>query len=134
MEVRDTDRYGRLVAEVRLADGRSLNRELVQAGMAWWYKDYAPKDTELARLEAAARQAKQGLWSEPHPVEPWVFRRGEASGDPETPAAGAQSRTRSLGPSTAAPSAGGAHTIHTGPRGGQFSINENGNKQYVPRK
>src|SRR5262245_32061399 len=29
---RDTDRYGRTVAEVILPDGRSMNRELVRAG------------------------------------------------------------------------------------------------------
>jgi hypothetical protein len=29
---------------------------------------------------------------------------------------------------------GGGHTIHTGPRGGQYYINENGNKTYVPKR
>jgi endonuclease YncB( thermonuclease family) len=43
-----TDRYGRLVGEVLLPDGRSLNRELIRAGLAWWYRSYAPKDTPLA--------------------------------------------------------------------------------------
>ena len=32
--VHDTDRYGRLVGEVQLPDGRSLNQELVRAGLA----------------------------------------------------------------------------------------------------
>jgi micrococcal nuclease len=36
--VQDTDRYGRLVGDVLLPDGRSLNQELVRAGMAWWYR------------------------------------------------------------------------------------------------
>ena len=35
---RDTDRYGRTVAEVILPDGRSMNREMVRQGMAWWYQ------------------------------------------------------------------------------------------------
>jgi endonuclease YncB( thermonuclease family) len=43
----DTDRYGRTVAEVILPDGRSLNREMVRQGMAWWYRRYAPADREL---------------------------------------------------------------------------------------
>jgi endonuclease YncB( thermonuclease family) len=34
--VHTTDRYGRLVGEVLLPDGRSLNQELVKASMAWW--------------------------------------------------------------------------------------------------
>jgi micrococcal nuclease len=62
--VRDTDRYGRVVGEMLLPSGRHLNRELVRAGLAWWYRKYAPNDTTLARLEAEARQAKRGLWSE----------------------------------------------------------------------
>ncbi len=68
--VKDHDRYGRLVAEVFLPDGRSLNQELVQAGMAWWYTQFAPQDTLLQQLEAEARQAKRGLWSDPHAVLP----------------------------------------------------------------
>ncbi len=34
--VHATDRYGRLVGEVLLPDGRSRSQELVTAGMAWW--------------------------------------------------------------------------------------------------
>jgi micrococcal nuclease len=34
--VQTTDRYGRLVGEVLLPDGRSRNQKLVKAGMAWW--------------------------------------------------------------------------------------------------
>jgi endonuclease YncB( thermonuclease family) len=32
--IRDTDRYGRVVGEVPLPDGRSINQELVKAGIA----------------------------------------------------------------------------------------------------
>jgi endonuclease YncB( thermonuclease family) len=73
--VRDTDRYGRLVADVILPDGRSLNRELVAAGMAWWYRQYAKDDATLAKLEAEAKAAKRGLWSDPHAIAPWTWRR-----------------------------------------------------------
>src|SRR3954447_24317753 len=45
---RDRDRYGPTVAVVILPDGKSLNRELVGRGMAWWYQEYAPHDRELA--------------------------------------------------------------------------------------
>ena len=34
----DRDRYGRIVGEVFLDPRRSLNRELVEAGWAWWYR------------------------------------------------------------------------------------------------
>ena len=49
----DRDRYGRLIAEVRLRDGRSLNRELVRAGYAWRFRRYS-RNLVLATLEAEA--------------------------------------------------------------------------------
>jgi micrococcal nuclease len=69
----DTDQYGRTVAWVS-ADGKSLNRELVAAGLAWWYRHYAPGDKDLADLEHAARKQKIGLWSIANPLPPWEFR------------------------------------------------------------
>ena len=71
----DTDRYGRAVADVILADGRILNHEVVRAGLAWRYRKYAPDIGTLAELEAVARDAKRGLWSQPNPVPPWEWRR-----------------------------------------------------------
>src|SRR5262245_3695607 len=75
--VQNTDRYGRLVGDVLLPDGRSLNQELVKAGMAWWYRPYAPNDIMLAQLEAEARTAKRGLWADAHAVPPWQWRKGQ---------------------------------------------------------
>lgn len=69
------DKYKRLVADVILEDGRILNQELVKSGFAWWYKQFSPHDEVLNRLEAEARQAKIGLWSQPHPEPPWLFRK-----------------------------------------------------------
>jgi micrococcal nuclease len=71
-----TDRYGRIVGEALLPDGRSLNQELVKAGMAWWYRQYAPNDTTFAQLEAEARAAKYGLWADTDPTPPWEWRKG----------------------------------------------------------
>lgn len=68
------DRYGRLVAEVRLPDGTSLNERLVREGYAWWYRHYSD-ERRFADAERAARQARRGLWSEANPVAPWDFRR-----------------------------------------------------------
>jgi len=75
---RDTDRYGRTVAEVILPDGRSLNREMVRSGLAWWYRQYAPADRQLAALESEAKGAHRGLWAQPNPVAPWEWRHGQA--------------------------------------------------------
>jgi endonuclease YncB( thermonuclease family) len=77
VNVRDTDRYGRTVADVRLGpslDSRHLNAEQVKRGMAWWYRKYAPRDTTLQRLEQEARTAKRGLWAEAKPTPPWEWR------------------------------------------------------------
>ena len=91
--VHDTDRYGRLVGEVLLPDGRSLNQELVKAGMAWWYRQYAPNDTTLAQLEAEARTAKRGLWADANPVPPWEWRKGQRASSTAASAPAAVSPT-----------------------------------------
>ncbi len=57
-----------------LPDGRVLNRELVRAGFAWWYRRYAPDDEMLAQLEQEAREAQRGLWADAEPVPPWEWR------------------------------------------------------------
>ncbi len=64
------DRYGRILGDVFLPDGQSLNQELVRAGYAWWFRRYS-NDVTLARLEEEARAAKVGLWADPHAVPPW---------------------------------------------------------------
>ncbi len=80
VEVTDRDRYGRLVGIVRLPDGESLNEALVAAGLAWWYRRYAPGDAALRRAEQQARDARRGLWSRAGPVPPWEWRRGRREG------------------------------------------------------
>jgi micrococcal nuclease len=74
VHVRDVDRYKRTVAEIILPDGRSLNRELVRAGLAWWFQRYARHETILAELEVDARAAQRGLWADKNPIPPWEFR------------------------------------------------------------
>ena len=75
VRTKNVDQYGRVVGEVLLPGGRSVNREMVRAGFAWWYSDYAKKDLELAALEREAKAARRGLWADPNPVPPWVWRR-----------------------------------------------------------
>ena len=73
------DRYDRELAEVLLPDGRSLNRELVAAGFAWWYRKYST-DRSLETLERTARTERRGLWAVPNPVPPWEFRASNQRG------------------------------------------------------
>jgi len=67
------DKHRRTVADVMLPEGSTVNKELVRAGFAWWYRQYS-KDTAIEQLEREARNAKRGLWAEPSPVPPWVYR------------------------------------------------------------
>ena len=69
------DKYGRTLAHVLLPDGTHVNHELVKEGWCWWYRKYAPRDTELEGLEREARDAKKGLWADPEPVPPWEWRK-----------------------------------------------------------
>jgi len=84
VKVKEKDRYGRTVGEVILPSGKSLNRELVREGFAWWYREYAPDDKILERLESAARAAERGLWADAKPIPPWEFRKGRAEPDDAT--------------------------------------------------
>jgi micrococcal nuclease len=74
VDVVDIDRYGRHVGIVHLGDGRILNHELVKAGLAWWYEEYAPNDTTLRRFEEDARRGRLGLWDDENPTPPWRHR------------------------------------------------------------
>jgi endonuclease YncB( thermonuclease family) len=72
----DIDRYGRTVALVTVFK-RLANEELVNAGFAWVYTRYCdrPICERWKMLEYEAREAKRGLWSDPHAIPPWEFRK-----------------------------------------------------------
>ena len=73
VEVRDVDRYGRLVARVAV-DGEDLSLALVRSGLAWHYTKYS-RDPKLTEAEMPAKSAKVGLWSRSDPIPPWEFRQ-----------------------------------------------------------
>ena len=77
VQVRDVDRYGRLVSRVQI-DGENLSVALVTEGLAWHYTRYSD-DPVLARAEVQARTTRTGLWSQPSPMPPWDFRRRSRS-------------------------------------------------------
>ncbi len=74
---KEKDRYGRLVARVRVND-TDVSLELVKAGLAWHYKRYS-SDPGLAGAEQQARAEGVGVWSLPDPIPPWEQRRGGVS-------------------------------------------------------
>ena len=75
--MRSKDRYGRTVADLFLGT-KNVNQEMVRAGMAWWFRRYAPRDMVLRDLEERAREAGLGLWADPDATAPWNFRKPTA--------------------------------------------------------
>ena len=68
------DRYGRELCTIRLKDGMDLNRRLLSLGLGWWFSRYSPNNKEYKALEETARRNRVGLWSQPDPVAPWIYR------------------------------------------------------------
>jgi micrococcal nuclease len=71
------DKYGRTIADVLLPDGSNVNQQLVKEGWCWWFRKFVPKDQKLKQFEQEAKDAKKGLWADPNPVPPWLYRRLE---------------------------------------------------------
>ena len=72
----DTDRYGRMVANLyHSKDGYDINASMVCAGYAWWYERYAPDSKLLEGCQEEAQQAPKGLWADDDPMPPWEWRR-----------------------------------------------------------
>jgi len=76
VRVKEKDKYGRQIATLE-AGGQDLGKQLVAEGLAWHYTHFSD-DEDLAAAEAEARAARRGLWGDPDPVPPWVWRAGEA--------------------------------------------------------
>lgn len=75
LEIHGKDKYGRVLADVLLADGSNVNHTLVKDGWCWWYRKYAPNDAILEQLEIEAIEAGRGLWADAEPIPPWKFRK-----------------------------------------------------------
>lgn len=70
--------YGREVAVVVLLEHRTeLQEALVTAGLAWVDGRFCKSDicAEWRILQKEARADGCGLWSDPSPVPPWIWRR-----------------------------------------------------------
>lgn len=57
------DRYGRLIGEIILPDGKNLNQELIKSGLAIHYKKYS-NSWAYSQLEIQARVKKIGIWAD----------------------------------------------------------------------
>ena len=70
-EIRDVDRYGRYVAELRLADGTNVNAQLVKEGLATAYTRYSK---DYVHLENQAKSKRKNIWRGEF-VNPEQYRR-----------------------------------------------------------
>lgn len=68
---------GMLDVDILLPNQRSVARALLYEGFAW-RRNGAQADTELDAAAADAQYAKRGLWSDPNPVAPWVYRASQS--------------------------------------------------------
>lgn len=78
MEAVDTDQYGRLVGVLYYRDldrRRSVNRLMVEQGLARWYSRYGGHGLGLEQAERDAQRRRRGVWSGRHRVAPWDHRR-----------------------------------------------------------
>jgi endonuclease YncB( thermonuclease family) len=81
LHIHGLDRYGRTLAVI-FVNGMDANLEQVRIGMAWCYTRYlsqAPAEIQASyrQAEAEARAQRLGLWSDPWPIEPWLWRRAK---------------------------------------------------------
>ena len=70
---RTKDRWGRTVARVSCG-GVDASSAQVQSGLAWAFTKYLT-DPSIAELEQKARGEGVGLWTQPFPVPPWIWRK-----------------------------------------------------------
>ncbi len=72
------DRWGRDICVV-FVDGKDIGLAQINAGFAWWDREYANQQSqqEQADYEAAEKRAEEtraGLWQDADPTPPWVWR------------------------------------------------------------
>jgi micrococcal nuclease len=76
MVIVEMDKYDRTVAELFLADGRSVNVEMVRAGMAYHYAKYSGNCAvkgAIVQAEDEAQSKRVGVWGGEY-QKPWEFR------------------------------------------------------------
>ena len=66
------DKYGRTVGRVLLGSF-DVNLELVRIGLAWRFDRYS-QEVAIGEAQQRASMNRLGLWQDPHPTPPWVWR------------------------------------------------------------
>ena len=74
LAIQGYDRYQRTLATVYDRQGQNINLIMVQQGMAWAYRQYL-QDVAYLQAEQTAREHRRGLWRDPSPIEPHLWRQ-----------------------------------------------------------
>lgn len=75
LKIKEKDRYGRYIGYISVEE-KDLSTELVKNGYAWVYRFFSTSPL-LLELEDTARKSKLGLWAEPNPIEPRLYRKSK---------------------------------------------------------
>ena len=76
-QVIETDKYGRKVAKV-YAENKNASRYMLEHGAAWHYgyfNIFSEEFEQYQYLEQTAHKNRIGLWQQPTPTPPWVWRK-----------------------------------------------------------
>ncbi|PSB00845.1 hypothetical protein C7B64_21390 [Merismopedia glauca CCAP 1448/3] len=76
LQIIDTDRYGRKVGLIYSTQGKLLNLQQVESGMAYVYDKYlnnCPQAQLVKQAETIAKQKRSGVWGGNY-TPPWEFR------------------------------------------------------------
>lgn len=72
VSITGTDRYERQLGDL-YCNQQDASSYMLKNGYAWFYQHYSNK-SDLAALEASAREKKLGLWQTEKPIPPWTWR------------------------------------------------------------
>ena len=72
--LRGKDRTGTRMGEIQIPGAHDPRHELIREGLTWTTEN----NPEWEMLKEHARNQGLGLWSEEHPMPPWLYRRQQS--------------------------------------------------------
>ncbi len=80
LQIYDQDKEDRCLAIVFVGK-KNINELLVKRGHAWVHEQYCYEQfcDDWLDYQNRAKSAKKGLWDDPNPVPPWVWRKAPSS-------------------------------------------------------
>ena len=73
VEITGTDQYARQLGKLN-CNGTDASHHLVKNGLAWHQGKFS-RDPILKQVAAQARHQQLGLWQDPNPTPPWLWRK-----------------------------------------------------------